>query len=161
MGRKSLTNERISLREESSIGPSVHLEDIPEDSPLYAHLQAYLTAQKQKDTSVKQSDTFASIAKEEDNDDIKSYEKLPKREMIFLLENSEIQRKEEPWKIFQRYLINGLYYPGESYKTRTYYETILISTGSAEFQHFSGYNTNKNVYNFSKIIIKQNSCCRY
>ncbi|KAG5615201.1 hypothetical protein H5410_015025 [Solanum commersonii] len=27
--------------------------------------------------------------------------------MIFLLEISEIQRKEEPWKIFQRYLING------------------------------------------------------
>jgi len=68
--------------------------------------------------SKKQSDTFASIAKEEDNDDIKSYEKLPKREMIFLLENSEIQRKEESWKIFQRYLINGLYYPGESYKTK-------------------------------------------
>ncbi|XP_070031625.1 uncharacterized protein [Nicotiana tomentosiformis] len=76
MGRRSLVNERISLREESSIGPSVHLEDIPEDSPLYAHLQAYLTAQKQKETSVKQSDTFASIARD-DNDDIKSYEKVP------------------------------------------------------------------------------------
>ncbi|XP_070014046.1 uncharacterized protein [Nicotiana sylvestris] len=81
------------------------LKDIPEDSPLYGHLQAYLASKKQ-------SDTFASIAKEEDNDDIKSYEKLPKKEMIFLLENSDIQRKEEPWKIFQRYLINGLYYPG-------------------------------------------------
>ncbi|KAG5606413.1 hypothetical protein H5410_027905 [Solanum commersonii] len=41
--------------------------------------------------------------------------------MIFLLENSEIQRKEEPWKIFQRYLLNGLYFPGESYKTRLEY----------------------------------------
>nr|XP_016480690.1 PREDICTED: uncharacterized protein LOC107801814 [Nicotiana tabacum] len=49
----------------------------------------YLTAQKQKNTSVKQSDTFASITKD-DNDDIKSYEKVPKREMIFLLENSDI-----------------------------------------------------------------------
>jgi len=71
------------------------------------------------------------------------------------LENSEIQRKDEPWKIFQRYLINGLYFPGESYKTRSYYETILISTGSVDFQHFSGYNTSENVCNFSKIIIKQ------
>lgn len=114
---------------------------------LYGHLQAYLAAQKQ-------SDTFASIAKE-DNDDIKSYEKLPKKEVIFLLENPEIQRKEELWKIFQRYLINGLYYPGESYKTRSYYETILTNTGSAKFQHFSGYNTEANVYNFFKIIIKQ------
>ncbi|KAG5579890.1 hypothetical protein H5410_050517 [Solanum commersonii] len=74
--------------------------------------------------------------------------------MIFLLENSEIQRKEEPWKIFQRYLLNGLYFLGESYKTRSYYENLLICTG-VEFQHFSGYNTSKNAYNFSKMIIKQ------
>ncbi|KAG5569309.1 hypothetical protein H5410_059075 [Solanum commersonii] len=66
---------------------SVHLEDIPEGSPLYAELQAYLS-QKEK------GDTFASIAKD-DVDDIKSYEK----------------RKDEPWKIFQHYLINGLYFP--------------------------------------------------
>uniref|UniRef100_M1CUN3 Uncharacterized protein n=1 Tax=Solanum tuberosum TaxID=4113 RepID=M1CUN3_SOLTU len=63
MGRKSLINSRISQSEASS---SVHLEDIPEDSSLYAQLQAYL--------SQKKNDTFASIAKE-DNDDIKSYEK--------------------------------------------------------------------------------------
>ncbi|KAG5611600.1 hypothetical protein H5410_022881, partial [Solanum commersonii] len=75
--------------------------------------------------------------------------------MIFLIENSEVQRKEEPWKIFQRYLLNGLYFPGESYKTRLYYETILTNTGSVEFQHFSGYNTKERVYNFSKMIIKQ------
>ncbi|WMV51264.1 hypothetical protein MTR67_044649 [Solanum verrucosum] len=42
---------------------SVRLEDIPKNSPLYAELQAYL--------SQKQSDTFASIAKE-DIDDIRS-----------------------------------------------------------------------------------------
>uniref|UniRef100_M1DM48 Uncharacterized protein n=1 Tax=Solanum tuberosum TaxID=4113 RepID=M1DM48_SOLTU len=46
-----------------------------------------------------------------DIDDIKSYERVAKKEMIFLLENSEIQRKEEPWKIFQRYLLNELYFP--------------------------------------------------
>ncbi|KAG5619574.1 hypothetical protein H5410_004792 [Solanum commersonii] len=40
-------------------------------------------------------------------------------------------------------------------KTRSYYETILINTGSTEFQHFSGYNTSENIYNFSKMIIKQ------
>ncbi|KAG5590568.1 hypothetical protein H5410_041082 [Solanum commersonii] len=74
--------------------------------------------------------------------------------MIFLIENSEIQRKEEPWKIFKRYLLNGLYFMGESYKTRSYYETLLIST-SIEFQHFLGYNTSENIYNFSKMIIKQ------
>ncbi|KAG5590103.1 hypothetical protein H5410_040617 [Solanum commersonii] len=126
---------------------SVHLKDIPEGNPLYAELRAYLS-QKEK------GDTFASIAKD-DHDDIKLYEKVVKKEIIFLLENSEIQRKDEPWKIFQRYLINGLYFPGESYKTCSYYETISISTGSVDFQHFSGYNTSENVYNFSKMIIKQ------
>ncbi|KAG5605132.1 hypothetical protein H5410_026624 [Solanum commersonii] len=53
-GRMSLINSKISQSEASS---SVHLKDIPEDSPLYAHLQAYL--------SQKQNDTFASIVKEE------------------------------------------------------------------------------------------------
>ncbi|WMV25938.1 hypothetical protein MTR67_019323 [Solanum verrucosum] len=77
-----------------------------------------------------QSDTFASVAKEE-VDDIRSYERVVKKEMIFLIENSEIQRKEEPWKIFQRYLLNGLYFPGGSYKTRLYYETILTNTDTS------------------------------
>ncbi|KAG5580127.1 hypothetical protein H5410_050754 [Solanum commersonii] len=125
-GGMSLYNLNSKAQEKAS--SSIHLEDIPE------------------------SDSFASIAKEE-VDDIKTYEKAEKREMIFLLENFDIQRREEPWKIFQRYLVNGLYFPGESYKTRKYYETLLISTG-VEFQHFSGYNTSENVYNFSKMIIK-------
>ncbi|KAG5630652.1 hypothetical protein H5410_002369 [Solanum commersonii] len=109
---------------------SIHLNDIPENNPLHAQLQAYL--------SQKQSDTFASVTKEE-GDDIKSYEKVSKKEMIFLLENFDIQRKEEPWKIFQRYLVNGLYFP-ESHTN----PNLLF-----RLQH------NENVYNFSKMIIKQ------
>ncbi|KAG5600009.1 hypothetical protein H5410_031379 [Solanum commersonii] len=88
MGRRCLINSKVSQSEASS---SVHLEDIPENSSLCTQLQAYL--------SQKKNDTFALIAKE-DNDDIKSYEKLSKKEMIFHLENFEIQRKEEPWKMF-------------------------------------------------------------
>ncbi|KAG5612237.1 hypothetical protein H5410_023518 [Solanum commersonii] len=141
-GGMSLYN--LNSRAQERASSSIHLEDIPESDPLYAKLQEFITQ--------KQGDSFASIAKEE-VDDIKTYEKVEKREMIFLLENSDIQRREEPWKIFQRYLVNGLYFPGESYKTRKYYETLLISTG-VEFQHFSGYNTSENVYNFSKMIIK-------
>ncbi|KAG5615200.1 hypothetical protein H5410_015024 [Solanum commersonii] len=62
MGRRSLINSKVSQNEASS---SVHMEDISENSLLYTQLQAYL--------SQKQSNIFASIAKE-DNDDIKSYE---------------------------------------------------------------------------------------
>ncbi|WMV59303.1 hypothetical protein MTR67_052688 [Solanum verrucosum] len=49
----SLINSKIS----QTAASSVHLEDILEDSPLYAHLQTYL--------SQKQSDTFASRAKDD------------------------------------------------------------------------------------------------
>ncbi|KAG5632143.1 hypothetical protein H5410_003860 [Solanum commersonii] len=56
-----------------------------------------------------------------------------------------IYHRSKPWKIFQRYLVNELYFRGESYKIRSYYETILISTGSVEFQHFLGYNINENI----------------
>ncbi|KAG5594894.1 hypothetical protein H5410_036126 [Solanum commersonii] len=142
-GGMSLVKLTRSSKEATS---SIHLDDIPENNPLYAQLRAYL--------SQKQSDTFASVAKEE-ADDIRSYESVVKKEMIFLIENSEIQRKEEPWKIFQRHLLNGLYFPGELYKIRSYYETILKNTCNIEFQHFSGYNTSENIYNFSKMIIKQ------
>ncbi|KAG5602714.1 hypothetical protein H5410_034084 [Solanum commersonii] len=110
-GGMSLYN--LNSRAQERASSSIHLEDIPESDPLYAKLQEFITQ--------KQGDSFASIAKEE-VDDIKTYEKVEKREMIFLLENSDIQRREEPWKIFQRYLVNGLYFP-ESYKTLKYYET--------------------------------------
>ncbi|KAG5619596.1 hypothetical protein H5410_004814 [Solanum commersonii] len=99
-GGMSLYN--LNSRAQEKASSSIHLEDIPESDPLYAKLQEFLTQ--------KQGDSFASIAKEE-VDDIKTYEKVEKREMIFLLENSDIQIKEEPWKIFQRYLVNGLYFP--------------------------------------------------
>ncbi|KAG5571138.1 hypothetical protein H5410_060904 [Solanum commersonii] len=118
----------LNSRAQEKASSLIHLEDIPKSDPLYAQLQEFITQ--------KQSDTFDSIAKE-DVDDIKMYEK----------------RREESWKIFQRYLVNGLYFSGESYKTQKYYETLLIST-SVEFQQFSGYNTSENVYNFSKMIIK-------
>ncbi|KAG5608487.1 hypothetical protein H5410_019768 [Solanum commersonii] len=105
-GGMSLYN--LNSRAQEKASSSIHLEDIPESDPLYAKLQEFLTQ--------KQGDSFVSITKEEVND-IKTYEKVEKREMIFLLENSDIQRKEEPWKIFQRDLVNGLSFPAKSYSS--------------------------------------------
>uniref|UniRef100_M1A4V8 Uncharacterized protein n=1 Tax=Solanum tuberosum TaxID=4113 RepID=M1A4V8_SOLTU len=62
-GGMSLVKLTSSSKETTS---SIHLDDIPENNPLYAQLRAYL--------SQKQSDTFASVAKEE-VDDIRSYER--------------------------------------------------------------------------------------
>jgi len=62
----SLINAKVT---QSAASSSIHLDDILENSPLYAQLQAYF--------SEKKSDTFASIAKV-DVDDIKSFEKAIK-----------------------------------------------------------------------------------
>ncbi|KAG5613877.1 hypothetical protein H5410_013701, partial [Solanum commersonii] len=80
-GGMSLYN--LNSRAQERASSSIHLEDIPESDPLYAKLQEFITQ--------KQGDSFASIAKEE-VDDIKTYEKVEKREMIFLLENSTSER---------------------------------------------------------------------
>ena len=128
----------------SSASSTLNLKDIPKESSLYEQIQAYLQTKEQ-------SHTFASIAKE--TDPVSNPEETDKKEIIFLLENSDIQRKNEPWNILQRYLTKGLYFPGETYKSRTYYESILSNTKSAEFQHFSDFDNT--IYNFSKITFKQ------
>ena len=140
-GNKKLVNANIS--EASSSSSNINIQDIPKDSSLYEQLQAYLVSKQT-------GDTYASLTKEVEPKRIS--EEAPTKEIIFLVENSDIQNESNPWNIFQRYLLKGLYFPGESYKTRSYYENILIQTGSAEFQHFT---TESEVYNFSKIIIKQ------
>ncbi|KAG5598672.1 hypothetical protein H5410_030042 [Solanum commersonii] len=125
-GGMSLYN--LNSRAQEKASSSIYLEDIPKSDPLYAKLQRSsadgvafevetfgrgrerLMGDEAEFLTQKQDDSFASIAKEE-VDDIKTYEKVEKREMIFLLENSDIQRREEPWKIFQRYLVNEFYLP--------------------------------------------------
>uniref|UniRef100_M1D913 Uncharacterized protein n=1 Tax=Solanum tuberosum TaxID=4113 RepID=M1D913_SOLTU len=101
--RGGMSLVKLNSKAQEKPSSSIHLEDIPESDPLYAKLQEYINQ--------KQSNTFAAIAKDDTIDDMKTYEKVEKREMIFLLENSDIQRREEPWKIFQRYLLNGLFFP--------------------------------------------------
>uniref|UniRef100_M1DNV5 DUF7588 domain-containing protein n=1 Tax=Solanum tuberosum TaxID=4113 RepID=M1DNV5_SOLTU len=85
---------------------------------------AYLAAQNQKDT-------FASIAKE-DTDDIKSYKKLQKKEMIFLLENSELQRKDEPWKIEQIAVDICADHPSAFWNRKTHIVTLPYEEGFSE-----------------------------
>ncbi|KAG5580006.1 hypothetical protein H5410_050633 [Solanum commersonii] len=139
-GRSSPSSSRSSYGSSSSSTPIIQKGGMclynlnsraQEKSSSSIHLEDIpesdlLYAKLQEFLTQKQGDSFALITKEE-VDDIKTYEK--------------------------RYLVNGLYFPGEPYKTQKFYETLLISTG-VEFQYFSGYNTSENVYNFSKMIIK-------
>ena len=123
LGSKTLIKSKIG-EASSSASSSINLKDIPKDSSLYEQIRAYLQEKEQ-------GNTYASIAKE--TDPVSVPEETTTKEIIFLLENSDIQRSNEPWNILQRYLTKGLYFPGEAYKTRTYYETVLSYTGSAEF----------------------------
>ncbi|KAG5606409.1 hypothetical protein H5410_027901 [Solanum commersonii] len=97
--------EKVGKEGTSSCSGAQKVTSLSVHLEVIPELQAYFS-QKEK------GDTFASIAKDNVHD-IKSYEK----------------RKDKPWKIFQCYLINGLYFQGD--------------------------NTSENVYNFSKMIIKQ------
>nr|GFC41813.1 hypothetical protein [Tanacetum cinerariifolium] len=65
---------------------------------------------------------------------------------------SQRGRGNDPWILMTRYLDNAPY-AAHAYKGRTYYENILKFTGTIEVTHFTA--ANSNVYNFSKVLIKQ------
>ncbi|KAG5571562.1 hypothetical protein H5410_061328 [Solanum commersonii] len=129
--RGGMSLVKLNSKTQEKTSSSIHLEDIPESDPLYAKLQEYITQKK--------SNTFSSIAREDTIDDMKTYEKVEKREMIFLLENADIQRREEPWKIFRGTYLMGYTFLVSHTRLGSITKLSLISRG-VEFQHFSGYN---------------------
>lgn len=148
----SLINTKIQYIAESSsskishISPSIHLDDILEDHPLYEQIQSYL--------STKQADLFTAVAAE-NTINRPNYEKLDERELILLVENSQICKQNDPWRLLQKHLLTNLYFAGESFKIRAYYESILIYTGSAEIEHHQLSKTTEYVHGYSKIVIKK------
>ncbi|KAF3613971.1 Cytochrome c-type biogenesis ccda-like chloroplastic protein [Capsicum annuum] len=155
-GNGTLINSKIPRDESSSsktlnIGSSVHLEDIPENHPLYKQLQSYLSDQQ------KAADSFASIV-QENSENEPSYVKLDARELILYIENQHIpgqENSEEAWRILKNYLTANVYFTGESYKTWTYYEHILVQTFSATFNHSPRGETTPGVHEYSKMVIKK------
>ncbi|KAK4359409.1 hypothetical protein RND71_021638 [Anisodus tanguticus] len=126
---------------------------VDKDSPLYQQFMDFIKSRGEGNNpqpSVQPS--YAEIAHDE-QDDSEGYEKLNKRDVILILDNKDLERRDEPWKLMERYLEAGSY-PILTYKSRMHYETILMTTGSADIQHYFPMNTKK-VYNFSKIIIKK------
>ncbi|KAG5616227.1 hypothetical protein H5410_016051 [Solanum commersonii] len=87
-----------------------------------------------------------------DDENIEVFDLNDKKEVILLLEESDLKWRNEPWQIMARYL-DTVSYTATVYKYRMHYEMILSFTG-CEFQHFYPANTKK-VYNFSKLIIKR------
>ncbi|KAK9756393.1 hypothetical protein RND81_01G093900 [Saponaria officinalis] len=102
--------------------------------------------QKKKETS--DESLYANVVKR--NHSIEA-DMLPNDEerVILFLNESDKKWDDKPWTLFDRYL-KPHSYTMEVYKTPHYYEEILANNGCT-FTHFSG--ANKEIYNFSKIII--------
>ncbi|KAG5585594.1 hypothetical protein H5410_046028 [Solanum commersonii] len=132
--KEGISLYNLNSRAQEKASSLIHLEDIPKSDPLYAKLQEFLTQ--------KQGDIFASIAKEE-VDDIKIYKKVEKRKMIFLLENSGIQRREEPRKRYQR--SENVY----SFSKMTIKHVIHIEDWGISSMTERQFNLNKVIVNFT------------
>lgn len=98
--------------------------------------------------------SYAAITTEEEVDNIRDFSFItnPYQEVILLLEFYDLKWKDDVWKLIHRYLDTALY-AATSYKNRTHYENILRTIGSRDIQHYN-LGSNKQVYNFSKVIIK-------
>lgn len=97
--------------------------------------------------------SFAKIIAEQESEENKAdYLENRNQEVVLLLETRDMKWENNPWTLMSRYLDKASYALG-TYKTRYFYESILLNTESCEISHFSG--IQKEVYNFSKIYIKK------
>ena len=119
-----------------------------------ADYQAFLEFKRQqRGNTSKEEDSYAKIVGDEESESNNiGFSVNNHKEIIFLLEEKDLKYKNDPWILMQRYMDN-LSLPARTYKFRNYYEQILLQSNSCEISHFTG--TNKEIYNFSKMIIKR------
>ncbi|KAG5592391.1 hypothetical protein H5410_042905 [Solanum commersonii] len=142
-GNRTLTSFNVSHSTASSSGTS----EIDTNHPMYKEFMDFMKSKKAVDNS---PPSYSSVLIDDEN--IEVFDMNDKKEVILLLEESDLKWRNEPWQIMARYL-DTVSYTATVYKYRMHYEMILSSTG-CEFQHFYPANTKK-VYNFSKLIIKR------
>nr|GFA97964.1 hypothetical protein [Tanacetum cinerariifolium] len=135
----------------SNIAESSASSSIPKpNDPLYGEFMEFLKNKKGNNPS------YANALNEKENKDLQEYHQSPYKEKIIYLEYQDVMRYfdsgNDPWILMSIYLDNAPY-AAHAYKWRTYYENILKFTGSIEVTHFTA--ANSNVYNFSKVLIKQ------
>nr|GEV30954.1 reverse transcriptase domain-containing protein [Tanacetum cinerariifolium] len=135
----------------SNIAESSASSSIPRpNDPLYGKFMEFLKNKKRNNPS------YANALNEEENEDLQEYHQSPYKEKIIFLEYQDVMRyfdsRNDPWILMSRYLDNAPYVV-QAYKGRAYYKNILKFTGSIEVTHFTA--ANSNVYNFSKVLIKQ------
>ncbi|KAI5676762.1 hypothetical protein M9H77_07712 [Catharanthus roseus] len=122
-----------------------------QDASLYEEFKKFIAGKKKQEGETSSSGSYSQIITEEDN--MASYHTNTHKEIIFLLENKDLQWKNDPWILINRYLDTASY-AATSYKQRPYYESIL-KVNSCDIIHFYPNTKVTNIYNFSKIIIKR------
>nr|GFB28265.1 hypothetical protein [Tanacetum cinerariifolium] len=135
----------------SNIAESSASSSIPKpNDPLYGEFMEFLKNKKGNNPS------YANALNEEENEDLQEYHQSPYKEKLIFLKYQDVMRYfdsgNDPWILMSRYLDNAPY-AAYAYKGRACYENILKFTGSIEVTHFTA--ANSNVYNFSKVLIKQ------
>ncbi|KAG5574882.1 hypothetical protein H5410_055016 [Solanum commersonii] len=143
-GNRTLTSFNVSQTTASSSSGTSGGVDI--NHPMYKEFMDFMKSKKETSSST----TYSSVLIDDEN--IEVFDMNSKKEVILLLEDSDLRWRNEPWQIMTRYL-DTVAYTATSYKYRMHYEIILSSTG-CEFQHFYPANTKK-VYNFSKLVVKR------
>ncbi|KAI5662363.1 hypothetical protein M9H77_21686 [Catharanthus roseus] len=108
MGNKQLIAENLTNKED--------------DAVLYEEFKQYLANKKKQTSKTSSTGSYSQVISEEDN--ITSYHNNTHKEIIFLLENKDLQWKNDPWLLMNRYLDTASY-AATSYKQRQYYEQIL------------------------------------
>ncbi|KAG5615880.1 hypothetical protein H5410_015704, partial [Solanum commersonii] len=141
-GNKQLITTNISG------GSSSGTSGVDINHPMYKEFMDFIKSKKEEDNN---TPSYSTILINDENTEV--FDLNDKKEVILLLENSDLRWRDEPWQVMSRYL-DTISYTTTAYKYRMHYEIILSATGSCEFQHLYPANTNK-VYNFSQIIIKK------
>ncbi|KAG5632147.1 hypothetical protein H5410_003864 [Solanum commersonii] len=116
---------------------------------------------KSKKESDNNPPTYSTILMDDEN--IEVFDLNDKREVILVLENSDLRWKNESWQVMSRYL-DTVCYTTTVYKYKMHYEIILSATRSCEFQHFYPANTKKKVavkYNYLVYIDGFNKAMLY
>ncbi|KAG5605696.1 hypothetical protein H5410_027188 [Solanum commersonii] len=74
--------------------------------------------------------TYSTILMDEESTEV--FDLNDKREVILLLENSDLKWKNDPWQVMSRYL-DTVCYTTTVYSYMMHYEMILLAIGSGEF----------------------------
>ncbi|KAG5579517.1 hypothetical protein H5410_050144 [Solanum commersonii] len=96
---------------------------------MYKEFMDFMKSKKESDNN---PPIYSTIRMDEAN--IEVFDLNDKREVILLLENSDLRWKNEPWQLMSRYL-DTVSYTTTVYKYKMHYEIILSATGSSSASH--------------------------